>query len=325
MDRRSAALAGGRRWTKPVSVFRKANATLSGTGGWNYDGDMIQRSLSLYAWGQFRNFWAADVSLGRNGTVTDDRLTRGGPLAQKPSGWSVTGEVYTDDRRRTTGYGYASYSRTSAGGWFASVLPSLTYRPGKTSSFSLSLGYDAGWSPAQFVKRIVDSTATATLGARYVFADLWQSSLYATARGNVTFSRALSLQLYAQPFAFLGDYGTFKELAARETYRFNVYGRDNGSVLYRIGDTYTIDPDGAGPARSFSLGSRDFRERSFRFNAVLRWEYRPGSTIFFVWSQTRSNGFSDVRDGLQHDFTEATFHDRPTNVLLVKVNAWLRP
>jgi hypothetical protein len=325
VDRHSAAVAGGHRWTKPGSTFRNAKATLTGTQSWNYDGDLIQRSVSAYAWGQFRNFWAADVNLVANGSVIDDRLTRGGPLARKPAGWTAAAEAYTDDRRRFTGYAYASYTRNTAGGWYLSALPSITYRPSKASSVSLSVGYEGGWSPAQFVKRVIDTTATATLGTRYVFGGIRQSSLYATVRTNLTFSRALSLQFYAQPFTFLGDYEGFRELASRETFTFNRYGRDNGSTIAQNGDTYTVDPDGSGPARAFSIGNPDFRERSLRVNAVLRWEYRPGSTIFLVWSQTRSNGFTDVGDGVSHDFGQAVFRDRPTNVLLVKVNAWLRP
>lgn len=325
VDRHSAALAGGHRWTKPGSLFRNAKATLTGTQSWNYDGDVIQRSLSAYAWGQFRNFWAADVNIVGNGAVMDDRLTRGGPLASKPPGWTAAAEAYTDDRRRITGYGYASYTRNTAGGWYLSVLPSLTYRPSKRASLSLSIGYEGGWSPAQFIERVTDSTATATLGARYVFADIRQRSLYATVRANLTFSRALSLQLYAQPFTFLGDYAGFKELAARKTFTFNRYGRDEGSTIVGSGDSYTVDPDGAGPARPFTIGNPDFRERSLRVNAVLRWEYRPGSTIFLVWSQTRSNEFVDLSDGIAHDFSQTVFRDRPTNVVQVKVNAWLRP
>lgn len=325
VDRRAAALAGGHRWTKPGSAFRNAKATLTGTLGWNYDGDLIQRSLSAYAWGQFRNFWQADVNLVANTGVIDDRLTRGGPLARKPPGWTASAEVSTDDRRRFTGYAYGSYTRNTAGGWYLSALPSITYRPSKAASVSLSIGYEGGWSPAQFVKRVTDTTATATLGARYVFAGIQQSSLYATLRTNLTFSRALSLQFYAQPFTFLGDYGGFRELAARETFTFNRYGRDNGSTIVQNGDTYTVDPDGPGPARSFSIGNPDFRERSLRINTVLRWEYRPGSTIFLVWSQTRSNEFTDALDDVTHDFGQAVFRDRPTNVLLLKVSAWLRP
>jgi hypothetical protein len=70
---------------------------------------------------------------------------------------------------------------------------------------------------------------------------------------------------------------------------------------------------------------REPRSRSFRSNAVLRWEYRPGSTIFLVWSQTRYGEFTGVNAGLVGDLRQATFLDRPTNVLQVKVNYWLRP
>jgi hypothetical protein len=86
-----------------------------------------------------------------------------------------------------------------------------------------------------------------------------------------------------------------------------------------------VDPDGPGAGQSFTIDNPNFRSRSFRSNAVLRWEYRPGSTIFFVWSQTRSGDFTGVNAGLVGDLRQATFLDRPTNVLQVKVNYWLRP
>src|SRR5438309_1140935 len=99
----------------------------------------------------------------------------------------------------------------------------------------------------------------------------------------------LSFQLYAQPFTFAGDYRDFRELRATRAYTFNVYGRDNASTIAYDGaaNTYTADPDGAGPAPAFTFDNPDFRTRSLRSNAVLRWEYRPGSTLFVVWTQSR--------------------------------------
>ena len=92
-------------------------------------------------------------------------------------------------------YAYGSYSRTSAGGWYLSVLPQLTYRPSKALSLSLGVEYDAGWGAAQYVARIRDTTATATLGTRYVFAGLRQSSLDASLRVNATFSHSLEVEV----------------------------------------------------------------------------------------------------------------------------------
>jgi hypothetical protein len=176
------------------------------------------------------------------------------------------------------------------------------------------------------VETVSDSTAVPTLGSRYVFAALQQHSAYATLKVNAAFSRTLSLQLYAQPFTFICAYDRFSELSAPRTYTFNEYGVSNHSTIVNNGDdTYTVDPDGPGPAQSFDIYNPSFRERSFRSNAVLRWEYRPGSTIFFVWSQTRYGYFTDVHAGLVGDLSQTTFRDRPTHVLQIKVNYWLRP
>jgi hypothetical protein len=324
VDQVSAAAAGGRRWTVPGKVFRQADARLSAKTDWNFDGDVIRRSLGLYGFGRFRNFWAADVNVTYDGWVFDDRLTRGGPLARKPAAWSAAGEAYTDDRKAVSAYAYLSYVDDAAGGWYLTTLPQVTYRPSKALSASLSVGYEVGRDAAQYVQRVVDSTATAMLGVRYVFAALDERSAYLKLRINAAFSRTASLQVFAQPFTFVADYSGFKELAATRSFAFARYGKDRGSTIVADGSDYTVDPDGAGPAGPFRLANPDFRSRSFRLTAVWRWEYRPGSTLFLVWTQTRSGDLSDVAVGLAPDLRRAVFFDRPTNVLMLKVNYWLR-
>ena len=86
--------------------------------------------------------------------------------------------------------------------------------------------------------------------------------------------------------------------------------------------TYTVDPDGAGPATPFTFGDPDFTYRSLIGNAVLRWEYRPGSTVFFVWTQNRTGSDTNGNFDFAKQRTEI-FRDRPTNVFQVKVNYWL--
>jgi len=316
--------AAGYKWTRPGRVFRVAYGYLSTKSSWNYDGDLIQRSYNGYVFGRFRNFWEADFSLTINSQVLDDRLTRGGLLASKPSAFTAAAEAYTDNRKTVSAYTYESYSRNKVGGWYLSALQSVTARPSKSLSLSFGLGYEAGWSAAQYVQTVSDSTAVLTLGSRYVFAAIRQRSAYATLKVNAAFSRTLSLQLYAQPFTFIGAYDRFSELYKPRTYYFSQYGVNNHSTIVNNGDTYTVDPDGPGPAQSFDIYNPNFRERSFRSNAVLRWEYRPGSTIFLVWSQTRYGYFTDVNHGLVGDLGQATFRDRPTHVLQIKVNYWLR-
>jgi len=334
VDLISAAAALGRRWTKPGPWFRQGYAYVTFGPSWNYDGDAIQRDLGGFGYAQLRNFWTVNWTAKYEMPVLDDRLTRGGPLAATPRAWYGSGTLTTDTRKDASGYAFLSYSGDDAGGWLVNVLPQLTLRPSAALFLSLGPGYLTGRSSAQYVTRVADSTAAATLGRRYVFAELRQRSAYVTVRANATFSPLLSFELYAQPFTFSGAYDRYKELRARRTYSFSEYGQGNGSTI-TPGDTTVcgstgpdrcigVDPDGAGPAAEFALYRPDFRTRSFKVKAVLRWEYRPGSTMFLVWTQSRSGYVPyDGTFDMQRDMATDLFRDRPTNVFLVKLNFWL--
>ena len=176
----------------------------------------------------------------------------------------------------------------------------------------------------QFVSRSSDALATDTYGRRYVFADIFQTTVSATTRVDWTLSPLLSFQLYAQPFASTGRFKGFKELAKPGTQSYLAYGRDNGSTITPVVDpttgntqSYTVDPDGPGLAPSFSFDNPDFRTHSLRGNAVVRWEYRPGSALYFVWQQSRSDFLPFEGDFRPRRETTAIF-GRPSNVFLVK-------
>ena len=154
-----------------------------------------------------------------------------------------------------------------------------------------------------------------------------QSTLSLDTRVNWSFTPNLSLEVYAQPFISAGDFSNYKQFLAPGTYDFGVYGRDLGTLQARSEGGFLVDPDGAGPAGSFVLGDRpgqrDFTVRSLRGNAVLRWEYRPGSALFVVWSQGR---LQDDRDPgsfeAARDYRNL-FAARPDNTVAVKLSYWL--
>jgi Domain of unknown function (DUF5916) len=324
VDRISAEIGGRRRWIRPKKMFRYALVELSLGRGWNYDGDPIQRKVGMYAFGQFRNFWVAELTTTYSAGAIDDRLTRGGPLARTPPSWYVSADAYTDDRKMASLYGFAAVTHDTAGGWSLELLPKLTLRPSSGVSVSVAPEYFTGRFAAQYVTPVTDPLATATDGARYVFAELIEHQVSATVQLNATFSPTLSFQLYAQPFTFTGDYRGLKELRAPQTFAFNTYGVDNGSTIAKNGTTYTIDPDGSGPAAPFTVDDPNFRTRSLSIKAVWRWEYRPGSTVFLAWTHSRSGYFPyDASFDVGRDFGRELFLDRPKNVLLVKFNYWL--
>jgi hypothetical protein len=121
-------------------------------------------------------------------------------------------------------------------------------------------------------------------------------------RLNVAFTPTLTLDLYLQPLIASGRYSNFKEFDRPRELAKSVFGSDVGTIT-SAGGAYTVDPDGAGPAAQFAFEDPDFNFRSLRGNAVLRWEFRPGSTLYFAWTQTRS----DVEQiGADRDHESAT-------------------
>lgn len=165
----------------------------------------------------------------------------------------------------------------------------LTWKPVPNISLSLSPSYTWRYSQGEWVTKVVDPLMTATLGTRYILADIIQKTLPIEIRLNWTFTPTLSLQAYLQPYVATGDYREFKELRADRTFDFNVFGRANESTLDFAGGVYTVDPDGPGPAASFSFRDPDFNLKSMRGTVVLRWEFRPGSMLYFVWTQRRAD------------------------------------
>jgi hypothetical protein len=153
-------------------------------------------------------------------------------------------------------------------------------------------------APAQYVATIPDATYDATYGARYVFAPIDQHEVGLETRLNVTFTPALSLQTYIQPLISSVDYGDAVQLMRPKSFDLEQYG---GAV-----------PD------------LDFNVRSLRGNAVLRWEWRPGSTMYLAWQQSRQD-LADVGDFALGRDRRALFDTRPDNIFLVKIDYWLNP
>jgi hypothetical protein len=175
---------------------------------------------------------------------------------------------------------------------------------------------------AQYLATVTDRTATNTFGSRYVFADINQTDVGFTTRFNVSFSPKLSLQVYAEPFFGVGQFGVPKEFARPGTFEFLQYGRDVGTIAFNpFTTTYTIDPDGRGSAPPFDLAVEDFNSKWLVAKAVWRWEWRPGSTLYLAWTQQRYDESHPGDFSLARDFG-SLLNAPADNVFLVKITYW---
>jgi len=317
------------RWTQPNQWRRNWIAIAGGQQQYNYDGDRVAAQLHAYTGGQLANYWNVSVYTELYPEVNDDRLTRGGPVVRRPRGSLVSTRLSTDARKEvvfSTGHTYVS---DVSGGWQYAGNLSVRFKPASNVQFSVGPSYAHSLSTTQFVLRQNDSSATHFSGQRAVFADISQNQPSVDTRLNWTFIPTLTLELFAQPFVFGGEYSRFKEFTAPRTTATKVYGRDFGTICFApSSNRYTADPNGncasaAGrSAQAFSFDNPDLNVRSLRGNAVLRWEYRPGSTLFLVWQQQREGIGSAGEFSLLRD-TQAIFRQRPDNIFVIKASYWI--
>jgi hypothetical protein len=312
-----------RQWVKPTSWYRNIFMSAGMNQQFDWDGLRNFQDLTSYFGMELPNYWRIRTFVIHNATVDDDRLARGGPVL-KSDGYNFAHlQVSTDPRQfavfdLTANFAAGLDERTHTQQW----QPGIALKPMPSLYVQLAPSYQVSEDGAQYVTTVTDPTAAAFGGKRYVFGFIRTRTLSLETRINWTFTPDLTLQLYAQPFFASGDYERFREFAAPRMLRKLDYGRDIGTISRGASGVYTVDPDGTGPAATFSFGDPNFSARSLRGTAVLRWEYRPGSTVYFAWTQQRA-GFSD--DGTL-DFRRdqsALWRDPADNVFLVKLNYWL--
>lgn len=308
------------RESKPVKPFRFYDISVYASQSWNFGGDLTYNGMAMQSSVTFTNLWDFYLNAGYNFSVYDDRLLRGGPLAQKPSSHYVSGVIESDPSKKiAVSLGHLR-SNNEAGGLERDFFIQLDLRPTSYIQLSLVPNYNYQTNTAQYVAQMDDQTASHTYGKRYVFAGLDQTTLSAAFRLDWTFSPEISLQTYVRPFITSGDFYNYKEFTQPGGYQFAVYGEQQGNIT-RTDGSYTVDPDDNGAARSFSFRDQDFNFKSVQANAVFRWQYKPGSTLFLVWQQDRSLSTLNPDFQLQRNLRQL-FRSQPTNVFLLKFTYW---
>jgi Domain of unknown function (DUF5916)/Carbohydrate family 9 binding domain-like len=269
---------------------------------WTANGLALEAAYNSNVHVTFRNNWSWNMgaTVGQLATTYDDRSARGGPAMRQDSYLAPWLSVSGDDRRALVPYFNFNYFRGDAGhNWSWSYGPEIDYKVTGRFSSAFQVNWQHNVADNQWYGNYTD-----TAGTHYTFAHLDQVTTSATVRLNYTFSPAISLQAYLQPFVSQGTYTDVRQLsttprAARYEDRYAPYA--NPAV--------TSDPGG-------------FDSKQFQSNLVFRWEYRPGSTLFVIWNEGRQGylpqaGTADLAGDVRQLFT---LH--PENTFLVKVSYW---
>jgi hypothetical protein len=313
----------GHKWTKPSRLFRSWRLNLAGFRSYNYGGDVTWTGLFLTGLYELKNFSTGRWFVAYNPSTLSDRRTRGGPLMINQPGVEWDFQLDSDPNKRWV-YGFGLHGNHYRQDWEQSwsARAALEWKPGARLSLRFEPQIERVGTSAQYVDTFDDALASSTFGHRYVFADLDQTTVSASLRLNWIFTPRISLEVYAQPLLSSGRYTGFKELARPRSYTFKPYP---DPAPTDDPDRIVVDPDGpAGAAAGQEIDDPNFSLASLRGNAVLRWEYSPGSTLFLVWTQNRSasESIGTFRTGRALD---RLFGASGDNIFLIKISYWWNP
>ncbi|MBV9773876.1 MAG: carbohydrate binding family 9 domain-containing protein [Gemmatimonadetes bacterium] len=310
------------RETRPGPVLRRYAVFVTPSAEWNYGGVRTQGDLFFDADLTWKNYWQSVFTFFVTPRAQSATLTRGGPLAGRPSQWAAIGKLSTSSASRTRWSGRIYYGRNEEDDPTYRISGGVSIRPGPRWQLSVEPNYVRFGLSRQYVATRDGGTA-ATFGRRYVFARVEQRTFLTDVRLNYTLSPDLTLEVYAEPFAASGRYHDFGELAAARSFRLRDYGTDGTTIVQeRDPDTGELSYRVRDGGSEFTVPFRDFNVRSLRSNAVLRWEWRPGSTLFLVWQQNRA---SDAAEGSPVGVTDLwdALGTRGDNLFVVKMSYWI--
>ncbi len=277
---------------KPTKYFRRFGMNVNQWASWTTAGLPLDHGGNVNGNAELSNFWNVYAGVGVENLLPafDDRAARGGPAVRQNAamfGWSG---IETDGRRPIVPGANFNWGIGDGGrSWNLTVGPRVQFRGSSRAQGSVSVNTSRAIRDWQWVRNV---------GTAYTFARLNQHTHSLTARFDITASPTLSLQVYAQPFITTGRFTNWRQLAAPRATDY-----DERFMPY------------AGAPGGFNV-------KEFRSNVVARWEYRPGSTLFFVWQQGRSQAGIDAGSfDLSRDVGNL-FATAPDNTFLVKASYW---
>jgi len=289
------------RSAQPKHFYRRASAQVSLYNQFNIEGMPTFQVPEILAEATFRNSssFSADLWRDNAGKVYCDRCARGGPALRLSPATNLLINWAGDPRAMLQRSFAAIYTTGDAGrSQLWRVRPYLTLRAASNISVELGARYQKNEDNTQFYG---NTGPVGGADTHYLFAHLDQHLLSFQTRFSITATPNLSLQFYGEPFVTTGRYSNVRELDSPRA-------RDYADRF----KPYELNGDAGG-----------FNEKEFHSNMVLRWEYRPGSSLFVVWSQGRlqdDRHLGTFAPG--RDYTDL-FSARPDNTLLVKASYWI--
>jgi Domain of unknown function (DUF5916)/Carbohydrate family 9 binding domain-like len=301
---------------KPFSIFRNFRVNYNHFGRWDFGGRFLYSAFNTNLHGWFKNNWRLGSGLTWNPNEISNNALRGGSSLRRPPGLGNFAYMETDGRKKVS-----FFANTFFAWGFGKTVRVQDYSVGMTLQpldalrISLFPGYSRSWRKQDQFVRQIDYAGT----RRTIVSEVDQRSLSLTARLNYNITPDLTVQYYGQPFIFRAKYQNFGYVTdpLNKSYdgRFHQY---NAQEISANGGSFQVDENSDGNI-DYAFSKPDFNYIQFRSNLVMRWEYVPGSELYFVWSQgVTPNAGADLDRPLAQSLFDNVFEQQPHNIFLLK-------
>jgi len=300
---------------KPVSIFRTYNFTLSETNNWDFGLRYSNSNASLNAYFEFLNKWAANVCSSHTTQSLDTKILRGGSAMLIPEVWYESLYVRSDPSKKlyfdlTTELSTSGCKSTQ----YYSFQPGIKYTPVNALTISANVNYSNNRNDLQYITSMRNGD-----NHIYILGKINQQTLGVTFRVDYNITPELSIQYYGSPYVTVGKYSVFKRVTDLKS--SNYFNRFVELTPTLNGNTYEVQENSNTGVNNFSFSNPNFDFSQLRSNFVFRWEYRPGSQFYLVWSQDRTAyvqpGSQVLKDGMS-----SIIRIFPNNIIMAKFSYW---
>lgn len=304
---------------KPAGIFRTYEVQMQQVNFWNFGGEFLRSEWDLEAEFLFTNKWSFQTRFERGGKALDVHLLRGGPGVYVYGGTEMDYFLSTDESKKVTfGLGYEYEWADDHITKSNEIQTALNWKVTNSLQVSPEFSFESNLNDYQYIPN-----ADLESQERYLLGRLDRKTYAFTLRIDYAITPDLTIQYYGSPYITMGKYADFKTLEDPDTKNpDDVFRSFSSSELTYDPDSRTYYLyDGINPEPELSFSNPDFNYRQFRSNLVARWEYRPGSVLYLVWTQSRTSYEAVTNDDLGDNFS-GLFGQHPENIFLIKFSYW---
>jgi hypothetical protein len=297
---------------EPKKWVRNYYIRLSQKAEWSFGGENTENQVRASFMLRNNSLWRFNFNSRYKFYFLNTRELRGGPALRNDPAYLLGLSVQSNSTKKF--YGGISYNFSSTSmedSYENSFVFNFTWMPVKRFKLSCMAHLWYWQYHQQYVSSIPGSGST-----EYVVGHIDRQTSSFTFRSELYITPELSIQFYGSPYYSVGTYDEYKRVNQPHARDINERLESLDLSYDASTNTYSYEHD----AETYSFYNPDFSFTQFRMNLVFRWEYKLGSTLYFVWSHDRS-GWEAAYNPIG-DIVGDLFGLEGNHVFMLKANFW---